>query len=202
MVYTRASVGKPITASQYNEHADELRLYRWVDGFARGNQTGMVKGEFGYQADVDATYRYSGSAWVPWEVSRRSWTPATTAGLDLTKGTLTCQYSIAGQVVSYWVRGLASAAAFVTGSVTFTYPVLDGTDLTPTQANTTGVVYFIESVDGGRFFGPTIHGSTALNPGVVNTAGTYAALNGLSGTVPFSWDVDDQFVCNGSYHIA
>lgn len=202
MVYTRAAVGGQITASMYNEHADELRAYVWTNGSARGFQTGMVKGEYGYQSDVDALYRYNGSAWSPWAVSRRTWTPTTVVGLDLTKGSLTCVYSVASGKVSYEVRGTATAAGFVTASVTITYPDLDGINLAPFLSGTSGHCDFVQAAaPTARNTGVIMQLASVLNPAVYNASGTYVARNALSGTVPFTWAVNDIFTGNGQYNL-
>jgi hypothetical protein len=53
-----------------------MHTYYWDDVSGRTGQAGMRAGDFGYQADTEVIYRYSGSGWVVW--SNPGGTPITT----------------------------------------------------------------------------------------------------------------------------
>lgn len=53
-----------LTAPTADSH---LLPYYWANAAARTAQTGMIDGQYGYQADTKVLYRYNGAAWKAWE---------------------------------------------------------------------------------------------------------------------------------------
>lgn len=59
----------------------QIQTYIWADTAARNAQTGMRKGDMGYQSDIDLNFRYSDAGWAPFRLG--GLTPITPASVSI-----------------------------------------------------------------------------------------------------------------------
>lgn len=201
MVYTRAAVGGQITASMYNEHADELRAYVWPDQSARDFQTGMVKGELGYQQDTDTTYRYSGSAWALWSKPLVSYAPTFTA--NPTNPTLGTGGAASGsyQITDGAVRGNAEAIFGTAGAAQGSGTYLIGLPVAATSLASVRVIgsaYIRDASDGYKSYLGTVvvSESTATSASIAVGGFTFAGAG-----APIIFTNNDQIFLDFCYSV-
>lgn len=127
-----------------------------------------------------------------------SYTPTPT-GITTTSGTLTGNFRISGNEILVRVTFAFGASSAITGNVSFAMPITPAT-----MAGTTIPVGF------GQYFDSS---ASAVNTGVIsdvfgtfyaqcfNVAGTYAAVNNLSSTAPFTWATGDEITATITYAI-
>jgi len=186
--------------------ARAIRSYKWADATARNAQAGMTAGDTGYQADTNIRYGCPGSAWVIWEVSRTTFSPAPTNFTSTPAATVTGSYYVTGGRVFWDASGTLGTSGITVGDIRLTMPMAMLTTsqvqyLTP-QAGT--VIYYDSSVGAtgstnGRFGGEVVYydASTVqlLRPNI-SSAGVVKAVDA---TGPMTWAASDAFYATGSY---
>jgi len=129
------------------------------------------------------TYRYNGSAWKAWESDWFSWTPTFT-NLTVGNGSLVGKRKYdCGDVVAEFDLTFGNATS-VSGSVTVAPPV---TAATPATLTGLAGLAFCHAGSVDAELTVVLSSGTVLTIFAKNTASTYAAITGLSSTIPGTW---------------
>lgn len=123
-----------------------------------------------------------------------SWTPTVT---NLSGGTTFAKYAKIGRIVHFRFRYVLAGAGVGTNPQ-FTLPFAPSADYTG-QDPPIGQSFLIDNTT-ASYPGPVVFssGSTA-DIRVTNAAGTYAAMNTITATIPFTWAVNDALWATGTY---
>ena len=173
-----------------------LKVFKWANDSARNAQTGMVVGDEGYQAD-GWTWKYfspasgAGLGWYRWALSPTGYTP-TIAGATVVPPSF--YYNVSSGMVSIAGRIPITAGS---GDVTFTTP--PNCPIPTTGSDDLGTAILID-LGTANYRGVLQRASsTTVYVRVINSAGTYAAVVGMSATIPFTWTAGDTAEINCSY---
>lgn len=172
----------------------QIQTFVWADATARGAQAGMIAGDEGYQTDTAITYRYSGSAWVPWLSARTSFTPTWT-NLTVGTGTNLGIYYISGGMCHVEVA-TTLGAGFSVGAARLTLP------LTASFLANNLPVGRIAYVDNGvgTFRGDLFaFSSTQVD---LRYPGGALFWSAISSATPFTWASTDSLLAQFSYPLA
>lgn len=154
--------------------------------------TGDVLTATRYNADVVGNWNTFGDAYT-------SFTP-TFANLTQGNGTLVARERKIGRMVFFYVGFTFGSTSSMGGSIlTLTLPYA--------AAHVQSGVFsgYIEDTGTTEFvMAPfmRVSSTTVLTLGVLNAAGTYASLGGVSTTVPMTWTTNDKFFVSGLYEAA
>jgi hypothetical protein len=154
--------------------------------------TGDVLTATRYNADVVGNWNTFGDAYT-------AFTP-TFANLTQGSGTLVARERKIGRMVFFYVGfTFGSGSAMGASILTLTLPYA--------AANIHSGVFsgYIEDTGTTEFvMAPLmrVSSTTVLTLGVINAAGTYGALGGVSTNVPMTWTTGDKFFVSGLYEAA
>ncbi len=187
-----------LPASDVNNYLMEQSLMVFASAAARDAAlTSPAEGMHAYLSDVNQVTVYDGTSWRPISTSYTSYSP-TLGNITLgTGGTSVFSYSISGTSVN--VRGIITlgTGGALTGSPTFTFPF---TAVAGQQV--LGVARFNDAT-GSDYPGSVLYASTTTATlRSWNAAGTYAVNTIMSGTVPFTWAVNDVIGVSFTYEAA
>jgi hypothetical protein len=136
-------------------------------------------------------YRRSSGVWLPFT--------STTTNVTLGDGTLTCRYRYTPDRVDFTIRLAFGSTTAITGQPSFTVPVAIHSEMSDRSTVHTVCADATGGVNHGHVgFGS----STLLVPFVSNAASSYVADANISGTVPFTWAVNDYLAVLGWYRPA
>lgn len=179
------------------------RAQQVADGTALAALTGMVPGDRARRADNSITYRYSGTAWVPWESDWIAYTPTLT-GVTIGSGggaSNTAFYKYECGVVR--VHGsivLGATGAAVSGAVSLTLPV---TAATPKFTNT---FYIAAATLFDTSPAATTEARVRANGTSTTSFNLLAVVTGtpanISSTVPWTWAAGDAMQYEFTYRPA
>ena len=127
-----------------------------------------------------------------------AWTTYTPTITNVTvgNGTRVGRYCRVGRVVSFFVSFTLGSTSAVSGSPVITLPVT-------AYAARNGAFYAF--ADDAGVSGYPLHvysDTTTAQLFAVSASGTYAAIAGMSATVPFTWGSTDSFYLAGTYEAA
>lgn len=199
--YKSFAVGEKLTASNVNTYLMEQSVMTFATTAARDAAiTSPSEGMFAYSLADNSYYVYSGSAWIPFEIAYKSWTPTIN---NLTQGNGSGSYSyvqIGKTVIAnfYFVLGSTSA---ITGDVNFSLPVNHSST---NRSAASGKATLIDASPTTRYSGMCYPVSTPsyCYVRVDKTDGTYATQTALSSTVPITWTTSDAIVATIIYEAA
>lgn len=175
------------------------KSYSWPSQTQRTAQTGMVVDDMGYQSDTDSSYRFDGSNWILWNMSRRAYTPVVATG-TLGNGSLAnSMYQVVeGRVFGRvaFVLGSTSNPANLSFQAPIPVPGAQGVNSPVGQA-----VYFDIS-SGARHGGPVLVQGQNLQPFRHASSSTPGFYNALTATAPFTWANGDRILLEYNYPLA
>jgi hypothetical protein len=136
---------------------------------------------------------YNGTAWIDFDAAYTAFTPTWT-NLTIGNGTQSFRYARLGKFVH-----VVGQITFGSTSSMSTAPYFNNPVASNLTANTvTGWTYLLDS-GAGNSLGVTIEGGGVQVFVALNTAGTYIANVNITATVPWTWAVNDQLLCNLMY---
>lgn len=197
------AVGEKLTASDVNTYLMEQSVMEFATTAARDAAIASPsEGMFAYSAADDSYYVYSGSAWMPYNIVWKSYTP-TLSNVTLGSGyTLSAAWAQLGELVVvnfYFALGSTSA---ITGDVSFSLPVNQASS---NRSISAGLATVVDASPATRYAGTVLLSGT---PGyafirVMNASGTYVTNTALSSSVPIAvWATSDAISANVIYEAA
>ena len=190
--YKTFTSGDVLTASDTQTYLMDQAVAIFATTAARDAAiTSPFEGQLSYSLADDSYYHYSGSAWLPYFFTWKSWTP-TINNVTLGTGyTLSATYAQLGKTVIatfYYSLGTGSA---ITGDVNFSLPVNASSSNRSLGA---GKVTIGDASPVTRYSGMCYPVGTPAYAfvRVDNTASTYATQTALSSSVPIAaWAIND-----------
>lgn len=200
--YKSFAVGEKLTATNVNTYLMQQSVMTFATTAARDAAiTAPSEGMFAYSLADDSYYVYSGSAWMPYNIVWKSYTP-TLSNVTLGTGyTLSAAWAQLGELVVvnfYFALGATSA---ITGDVSFSLPVNHASS---NRSISAGLATVVDASPAARYAGTVLLSGT---PGyafirVMNSAGTYVTNTALSATVPITFATSDALSANVIYEAA
>jgi len=126
-----------------------------------------------------------------------SWTPTLT-NLTLGNGTMTGKFTQIGKFVNASLQLVFGSTTSVTGTMTFSVPT--GASTANTALNT--VIGNVRMLDAGiqNYLGMVqLSSSSAVILVAINASATYATVQNVNATVPFTWGTGDELQFSFSY---
>lgn len=115
--------------------------------------------------------------------------------LTVGNGTLSSEYNIKGNEISFWIVLTFGSTTAISGAVTITLPFSRRAyGVSTRQSN--GLVRLTDTGT-AAYAGLVAMDTTSANIVAQNAAGTYLAQAGLSSTVPFTWTTGDEILIDG-----
>lgn len=200
--YKSWASGDILTASDTNTYLMQQSVMTFATTAARDAAiTAPSEGMFAYSLADDEFYVYSGSAWLPFDISWKSWTP-TINGVTLGSGyTLSATYVQIGKtVVANFYFALGSTSA-VTGDVNFSLPV---NHANTNRSSAAGNATIIDASPNARYSGMCYPVSTPsyCYIRVFNASGTYTTQTALTSAIPITFTTSDAIVATITYEAA
>lgn len=194
------AVGEVATSSHVQQYLQDQVIPTFASASARDAAiTSPAEGMFADCKDVDITYRYSGSAWVPvfyggaWTSYTPAWTSSGTAP-GLGNGTLVGSYAQFGKVIHFrLVFTAGSTTTYGTGNYNFSIPLTANTTVTAT-AN----CRVLDASATSAYFGHGTVFSTTVIP-QTGTTGSPAVLSTVTNTSPMTFATSDEVRIWGTY---
>ncbi len=157
--------------------------------------TSPTEGMYAFITDDNMTTIYTGSEWLPYFTSWKSYTPTWSAGLTLGSGTVSAGYALIGKTCILTVSFTLGSGSAVGGDVYFTLPV-DAVNVT--RAGSAGRLSVIDASPLTRYSGMsfivTTSGTQYAYLRVLNASGTYATEVSMSSSAPIAvWASGDYF---------
>lgn len=180
----------------------EGHSFKWANATEKSAQSGMAKGDIGYQVDNDTFYIYNGLSWKIWAKELTAYSPTFTA---FTPSSSTFTYSISGGIVRVFGKAVCSAT-LPTGAITLTTPDgynIDMTTLGAVQAaiiGTGGIDDISQSVD--YLVGVRAAASTSVTVIAYSASGASVATSAITSINPLTWATGDTLYVNFSYPVA
>ena len=201
--YKDFEAGNVLAAADVDGYLMRQTVMTFADAAARDTALAAVldEGMVAYLEDTDLITVYNGSAWVDILGEYQTWTP-TWANLTVGNGTTYAWYVQQGDVVHFELRLNFGSTTAITGSVILYYPV------TPYDGHQAANNIMVQAQYGsapatnlpGR--GQQGSGTPKIEIRFINTSGTYAELDWMNATVPFTWASSDDLYVAGSYRAA
>lgn len=195
--------GDVLTASDVQNYLMDQAVTQFATTAARDAAiTSPFEGQFAYSLADDSYYVYSGSAWIPYNITWKSYTPTinnVTLGSGYTLSASYCQIGKLVQVNFYFALGSTSA---VTGDVNFSLPLNQASS---NRSGSAGVATVVDASPATRYAGTVLLSGT---PGyafirVMNASGTYVTNTALSSSIPIAtWATSDSISANVIYEAA
>jgi hypothetical protein len=148
--------------------------------------------------DTGITYRWNGTAWVPWEASQIAFTPTLTNVTLGTGGTNTATYDIVNG--RYFVRGqiVLGTSGLFGGAVTIAPPVNMSVLVSPNQT-IFGLGKVIDTGNAAYSLSLELSSTSAIALQVLLATGTYVFPAPVNATVPFTAGATDRIVYEYSF---
>lgn len=198
--YKTFTAGSILTASDVNGYLRDQTIPIFATTAARDAAiTAPTEGQFAYSQADDSYYVYSGTAWLPYNLIWRSWTPTIN---NLTKGTSPTEsytYAQLGKTVfvNFYIK-LGTGGA-VSGDVNFSLPV---DHASTNRGLADGSVTIIDDSASVRYSGMCYPAGTPAYAyiRVFNASGTYATQTALTSLIPQGgWAINDSITASLVY---
>lgn len=200
MAYKTFVAGDVLTATELNDYLMNQSVMVFTNATARDTAlTSPTEGMFAYLTASDHLTIYNGSAWVITDTSWNSYTPTLYGFTQGTGATTQAYYARIGKTVV--VQGyitMGTTAPTFTSQMQISLPV----DQASSNRSSSVGTAFMRDVSGAASYLGSIY--LTSTPGrisfqAVNASGTYATLSNVTGTVPFTWALDDYFSFTVTY---
>ena len=195
--------GEILTAADVNSYLMEQSVMVFASTAARDAAiTAPSEGMFAYSLADDSYYVYSGSAWLPYNIVWKSYTP-TLSGVTLGTGyTLSAAWAQLGELVVVNFYFALSSTSAITGDVSFSLPVNQASS---NRSISAGLATVVDASPATRYPGTVLLSGT---PGyafirIMTASGTYVTNTALSSSVPIAvWTTSDAISANVIYEAA
>jgi hypothetical protein len=200
--YKSFAVGEILTAANVNTYLMDQAVTVFASTTARDAAiTSPSEGMISYSTADDSYYHYSGSAWIPFVFTWKSWTP-TINNVTLGTGyTLSATYAQIGKtVIANFYFALGSTSA-ITGDVNFSLPVNhSSTNRSMASGNST----LVDASPSARYSGMCYPVGTPsyCYVRVYNASATYTTQTALTSLIPITWTTSDSIACTIVYEAA
>jgi hypothetical protein len=126
-----------------------------------------------------------------------AWTPASRNDITIGNGTETARYVQIGNVVFWFYKFVFGSTSSISSSPSIQLPAAT----TATWEGSNTVATFIDA-NGSQYEAAAAYIiNDKVQFKVVKSDGTYATINDISGSIPFSWTTSDYFVAYGSFEV-
>lgn len=200
--YKTFNAGNILTASDVQTYLQDQTVMVFASTAARDAAiTSPSEGMIAYSTADDSYYHYSGSAWIPFVFTWKSWTP-TINNVTLGTGyTLSATYAQIGKtVIANFYFALGSTSA-ITGDVNFSLPVNhSSTNRSMASGNST----LVDASPAARYSGMCypLGAPSYCYVRVYNASGTYTTQTALTSLIPITWTTSDSIACTIVYEAA
>ncbi len=203
--YKTFNAGDILTAAEVQGYLQDQAVMVFATTTARDAAiTSPSEGMYAFITGDNATTVYTGSEWIPYVTSWRSYTPTWSAGLTVGNGTTSTGYALIGKTCILTVAFTFGSTSSISGDVYFTLPV---DAVNTVRAGSAGRLSVIDASPLTRYTGMsyivTTGGTQYAYCRCINASGTYATEVPFSSSVPIAaWTTSDYFTTTIVYQTA
>lgn len=192
--YKSFSVGEKLTAANVNTYLMQQSVMTFASTAARDAAiTAPSEGMFAYSTADDEFYVYSGSAWIPFDITWTAWTPTFTNYTQGSGGTTQCYYTRIGKTIVAQVYVVSGTASSVTGQIQVSLPVDHASS---NRSSVVGNLFIRDISPATSYIGNVALSGSAPGKALLqalNASGTYLTATSVAATVPMTWADGDYF---------